>query len=223
MRPSLTLAVAVGIATMAAAGPARAQSVDATIDRAIAAWAKVRTVRGTFEQTLTNPLTNGKVTTTGRYAQQRPNRIAIRFDVPTGDAIVADGTALWIFLPGSAPGQVIKRAASDRSQVPIDITGQFLDSPKTKYDISAAGTRTIDGHPSHGLLLVARKDANAPVSRATVWIGDDDALIREFESTEPSGVTRRIHLKTMEINPSIDASTFSFAIPKGVKIVDQTR
>ena len=31
-----------------------AQSVDATIDRAVAAWGKVKTVRGTFEQTVTN-------------------------------------------------------------------------------------------------------------------------------------------------------------------------
>ena len=36
---------------------ARAQSPDATIDRAVAAWAKVKTVRGTFEQTVTNSLT----------------------------------------------------------------------------------------------------------------------------------------------------------------------
>ena len=48
----------IGITTMSdhdAAG-LHAQSVDATIDRAVAAWAKVKTVRGTFDQTVTNPI-----------------------------------------------------------------------------------------------------------------------------------------------------------------------
>ena len=39
------------------AAPLGAQNVGATIDRAVAAWAKVKTVRGTFEQTVTNQIT----------------------------------------------------------------------------------------------------------------------------------------------------------------------
>jgi outer membrane lipoprotein carrier protein len=221
MRRLLLTAAAVSLGAFAR--PAMAQSVDATIDRAVAAWAKVRTVRGTFEQTITNPITNGTVQSAGTYMQERPNRLAIRFNSPATDAIIADGKALWIYLPTSAPGQVIKRAAADRAAVPIDPTSQFLDAPKTKYDISAAGTKTIDGHAAHGLLLVAKKDGSAPVPRATVWVDDDDSLIRDFESSDANGVTRHVHLTSLELNASLDKSAFTFAIPKGVKVIDQTR
>jgi outer membrane lipoprotein carrier protein len=221
MKRLLTTAAAVTLG--AYAHIAQAQSVDATIDRAVAAWGKVRTVRGTFEQTVTNPITNGSVHATGTYMQERPNRLAIRFSSPATDAIVADGKALWVYLPTSAPGQVIKRAAADRAAVPIDPTSQFLDAPKSKYDISAAGTKTIDGHAAHGLLLVAKKGGSAPVSRATVWVDDDDSLIRDFESSDANGVTRHIHLTALELNATLDANAFTFTIPKGVKVVDQTK
>src|SRR5438876_7318791 len=65
-----------------------AQSVDATIDHAAAAWAKVKTARGSFEQTVSNAITGGSATARGEFAQERPNRLAIRFMEPAGDAIV---------------------------------------------------------------------------------------------------------------------------------------
>ena len=207
---------------MTTALPARAQSVTSTIDRATTAWAKVKTVRGTFDQTVTNSLVGSSASARGDYAQERPSRLAIRFHAPASDAIVADGKAVWIYLPSSAPGQVIKRSAADRASVPIDLTGQFLDSPRERYDISAAGTRTIDGHAAHALKLVPKKGMPAPFTTATVWIDDDDSLIREFEETENSGVVRHVHLTSVETNVAIDRAAFTFVVPAGVKIVDQT-
>jgi outer membrane lipoprotein carrier protein len=200
-----------------------AQSTDATIDRAVAAWAKIKTVRGTFEQTVTNSLTGTSANARGTYAQERPNRLAIRFEQPASDAIIADGKVVWVYLPSSAPGQVIKRSATDRASVPIDLTGQFLDAPKARYDITAAGTRTVSGHAAHGLTLVPKAGIGGPFTKATVWVDDDDALIREFEEVETNGVTRHIRLTAVEPNAPVDRSMFTFNVPNGVKIVDQTK
>jgi outer membrane lipoprotein carrier protein len=205
------------------AAPLGAQNVDATIDKAVAAWSKVKTVRGTFEQTVTNQITGSSATARGQYVQERPNRLSIRFSQPASDAIVADGKAIWIYLPSTSAGQVIKRPATDQSATPIDLTGQFLDSPRGKYEITAVGNKSVDGHATRGLKLVPKKGSNAPFTQATVWVDDDDSLIREFEETEPTGVTRRVRLTAIEINPSVDRSAFAFNVPAGVKIVDQTK
>jgi outer membrane lipoprotein carrier protein len=217
-----SLLVPLAFATTPLAGVA-AQTVDATIDRAVAAWDKVKTVRGSFEQTVTNSLMGTSATSRGEYVQERPNRLAIRFAAPMTDAIVADGQVVWIYLPSSNPGQVLKRPATDRSALPIDLTAQFLESPRTKYDITAAGTRTIDGHPAHGLVLVPKNGVSAPFTKATVWVGDDDALVREFEFAESNGVTRKVHITKIEVNPPVSRSSFAFAVPKDVKVVDQTK
>jgi len=214
------LAALTGLAV--GATPLAAQTPDAIIDRAVAAWGKITSIRGTFEQTVTNALTGTSASSKGTYAQERPNRLAIRFEQPGADAIVADGKFVWVYLPTSAPGQVIKRAGTDRSSVPIDITGQFLDAPRKKYDIAAAPARTVSGHAAHGLLLTPKAGTSGPFTKATVWVDDDDSLIREFEATDPTGVTRHVRLTSLEPNAQIDRSTFTFTPQKGVKIVDQT-
>jgi outer membrane lipoprotein carrier protein len=214
---------AIVVALGLAASGLGAQSVESTIDRAVAAWGTIKTVRGTFEQTVTNPLTNGSASARGDYAQERPSRLSIRFRQPQSDAIVSDGKSVWIYLPSSAPGRVIKRPATDRGAVPIDLTGQFLDAPRTKYNIAAAGTKTIDGHATHALTLTPKAGTTAAFSKATVWVDDDDALIREFEETENSGVVRRIHLTSVEPNAPVDRSVFTFVVPAGVKVVEQPK
>src|SRR5262249_50216803 len=121
--------VAAAAILVSAAPAVRGQSGDGTIDRAVQGWAKIKSVRGTFEQTVTNQLTSSSATARGEYAQDRPNLLSIRFTQPAADAIVSDGKTVWVYLPSTAPGQVIKRSATDRTQTPIDLTGAFLDSP----------------------------------------------------------------------------------------------
>ena len=210
-------AVIIGVS----ASIAGAQSTDQTIDRAVAAWGKVKTARATFEQTVTNSLTGSSATAHGEYQQQRPNRVAIRFTDPSGDRIVSDGASVWVYLPSSAPGQVVKRSASDGTALPLDITGEFLTDPRGRYDITSAGAGTVAGHAAKALLLSPKAQTQAPFTKATIWVDDDDALIRQFEVVEPSGVTRRIRITSLDLNVPVDKSTFSFTPPAGVRVVER--
>jgi len=196
-----------------------AQTPEETLDRAVAAWSKVKTARATFEQTVTNSLTGSSANARGEYQQQRPNKLAIRFSQPAGDQIVADGSSVWVYLPSSTPGQVVKRSASDENALPIDVTGEFLSDPKSRYTVSAAGTGTVDGHAAHALTLVPKPGAHAVFDRATVWVDDDDALVRQFEVSEQSGVTRRVRITSLDVNVPVDRTVFSFTPPPGVKVV----
>lgn len=200
------------------AAPLSAQSK--AVDRAVAAWKNVRSMSGTFEQTVTNPLLRTSGVAKGSFAQQQPNKISIRFSDPAGDAIVADGATLWVFLQQATPGQVLRRPLSDRMASPIDI-GQFLESPAAKYDIVAKGADSVGGRPAQAVNLTPRKDVDAPFTKATVWIDDADGLIRQFEVTESTGIVRRIRLTKINLNPALAASEFKFSVPKGVKVVER--
>ena len=57
------------------------------LDRAVAAWSKVKTARATFEQTINNPLTGRTLTASGEYQQQRPGKLSVRFSQPADDRI----------------------------------------------------------------------------------------------------------------------------------------
>ena len=209
-------------AAMASAGAAQSTqgSVNATIDRAVAAYGKTATTRATFEQTVTNPLTGSSAIARGEFQQQRPGRLAIRFTEPAGDRIVADGKSLWIYLPSTAPGQVIKRPASNGA-VPLDFAAQFLDAPRAKYDITDGGRQTLGSDATRVLALVPKQGTDAPFTRAKVWVSDKDALIRQFEVVEPNGVTRQVRLTSLSLDAPVERGAFSFTPPKGVKVVEQ--
>jgi outer membrane lipoprotein carrier protein len=211
---------AVALALVLATQTLPAQSVDQTIDRAVAAWQGAKTVRASFEQTLTNPLTGSEVTARGEFQQQGRNRIGIRFTDPAGDRIVADGRALWIYIPSTTPGQVIRSSLTQGANS-VDLTGQFLTSPRSRYNISAAGTTSVGGRPARGLLLVPKREGSQPFTRATVWVDDRDGLVRQFEVTDQNGVTRRVRLTSIQTNVPVDAAAFRFTPPAGIRVVQQ--
>jgi outer membrane lipoprotein carrier protein len=220
---SAALAVAPLAAQSATAAPARTSaspSVTATLDRAVAAYEKVRTLRATFRQTLTNPIMGRTTVSTGEVVQERPQYIAIRFTDPAGDRIVADGKSVWIYLPSSTPGQVIRsRLGADGAGVP-DVTAQFLTAPREKYTVADGGRDEVGGRPARVLRLAAR-DRTLPFERATVWVDDADGLVRQFETVDGSGVTRRVTITRLTTNAPVDRAAFRFAPPKGVKVFDQ--
>jgi outer membrane lipoprotein carrier protein len=206
--------------SVAAAAQDAAGAAGAAIDRAAAAYAKVRTARAAFEQTLTNPLSGSVLVSHGEFQQQRPDRLSVTFTDPAGDRIVADGKFVWLYLPSSAPGQVVRTPLAHAAGVgTVDLTARFLDAPRTRYTIRDAGTETVGGRPARVVTLLPRTEQ--PFVKATVWIDDADATVRQFEVVDQSGVTRRVRLTSLALNAPVDRSAFSFKPPRGVKIYTQ--
>ena len=216
MYPAL-FALAIASAALA---PATRQSPEATLDRAVEAYSKIKTARVTFVQTLTNPLTGSTVTSHGQMQQRIPGYLDVRFTDPAGDRIVADGKAVWIYLPSTNPGQVIKTRPNESSAGVPDVASQFFDSPKTRYTVSDGGKDAVDGRPAHVLVLTP-KDPSIPFTKATIWVDDADALVRQFETVDANGVVRRVRISKMDVNAKLDPDAFTFRPPKGVKVFEQ--
>ena len=197
------------------------ESVDATIKRAIAAWRKVKTLRATFEQTLTNPITGSAMTSKGTLEQRKPNQLAIIFDDPAGDRIVGDGRFVWVYLQSATPGQVIKLASTDAGAASTDLIGQFLNTPRSKYDASDAGAEKVGTRSARAVVLLAKPGTALPFVRAKVWVDATDGLIRQFEASDANGITRRVRLLTLQPNVTVNAKAFTFTVPGGVRVVER--
>jgi len=213
------VAAALSAVAVSATAPLPAQSVDATIDRAVAAYAKLKTARATFEQTITNPLTGTKVVAKGEYLQQVPGRLSVRFTDPKGDRIVADGEVLWAYLPSSNPGQVMRLPLTEAGTGSVDLAAQFLKDPRSKYTITDAGAATVSNRATRALNLVPKSPMQ--FTTATVWIDNADGTVRQFEVTDANGLTRRVRLTSLAINVPVSPDAFKFTPPKGVKVFDQ--
>ena len=214
------LCAALPIARSADAQPRRtAAGAGDLLDRAVAAWARVRTVRATFEQTLVNPLTGSTLHASGEYQQQRPGKLSVRFDDPATDRIVADGRQVWLYLPSTAPGQVIRRELGAGGTGTVDLTAQFLTSPRARFTVTESAPVVVAGRATHGYVLVPRSREPGGFDRAVVQVDDRDATIRQFTVTERSGLQRTVRLTSFRANVPVQASAFVFTPPPGVRIV----
>jgi len=213
---------------VAAAPPARSARAqgaapaapDALLARVATAYRRARTVDITFEQTLTNPLTGNTSTARGELLRRQPNLLAIRFDAPASDRIVADGHSLWMYLPSSAPGQVMKMPAAAAGSLPLDPMGQLLTSPTNRYRVEDGGVAMIGGQPARVLNLTPTTSP-ALFTRARLWVDERTAAVRQIEATEQSGLVRRITLLSLRTNVSLPRSAFRFTPPAGVRVVDR--
>lgn len=214
------LLVSLAAATIAICPPsARAQDVDATIKRAVSAWSRVKTLRATFEQTITNPLTGSAMVSRGELQQRKPNKLAIVFTDPAGDRIVGDGQFVWVYLRSATPGQVMKLANTDAGAASTDLIGQFLATPRSKYTATDAGEDKVGNRSARAIVLLAKAGERLPFIRAKVWVDAADGLIRQFESTDANGITRKVRLLTVRPNATVDDAVFTFKAPSGVRIV----
>jgi len=217
-----TLVAALSFCATAAITTAEAQSgsdSNALLARAMQRYGAARTVDIAFTQVVSNPLTQHSLTSRGQLQRQRPNLLSVSFSSPAADRIVDDGNALWVYLPSSAPGQVLKLPAAGAQGILLDPLGQILSTPLSEYAVTNGADATIRGRATHTFTL-APHSTHALFTRATLWI-DDTCIVRQLEATEPSGLVRRVTITQFRTNVSIPRSAFHFTPPEGIRIVDQ--
>lgn len=197
------------------------QDVDREIARAVVAWRNVRTLRATFQQIVLNPITGSELTSRGQLQQQKPGKLAITFSDPFGDRIVSDGEFVWVYLQSATPGQVVRMRVTDVGAANTDLIGQFLTTPRAKYDASDAGADRVGDRPARAITLAAKPGQSLPFIRAKVWVDAKDALIRQFEAVDANGISRKVRILTMSPNATVDQAAFRFDVPPGVRIIER--
>jgi len=217
--PSFSVTV-LSLVTLLCTTALGAQQPEATLKRAITAYNGAASISVQFNQTVTNPLTSRALSTSGELVRKPPNLLSISFNGKDPDRIVSDGSELWVYLPSTAPGQVIKiPAAAGESGMLIDPMGQILSAPAGSYTITDAGTAKIRGRATHAITL-APKSSSSLFNSATLWVDDSTGLVWQLESTEPSGLVRKITVTQFRTNVAVPRSTFQFTPPANVRVID---
>lgn len=213
-------AVAVALSSPSALG-AQSSAASAAYDRVAKAWSAQQSLEARFEQRITNPLLGRTLTSRGLFQQQRPNKVAITFTDPTGDRIVGDGKTLWVYLPSSAPGQVLKLPGDADGAVVADLLGQLLEAPKKNFTIGGGDVATIDGRATRRVELVPRVSGSVPFQKATLWLDEKEPRPIRVQVLDVQGVDRTITLTSWTRDAKLAANTFTFSPPKGVKVLNK--
>ena len=211
-------AVLVPAALAGAQAPRDTAAAMALYRTAAAKFAGARTMRAGFEQTLISPLSPTPRTSRGELMQRPPSRFAFRFTDPMGDAVVSDGEALWVYLPSTAKGQVLKLPRDVGGA--FDVVARLLANPGDRTQVRVIPESERVGGESVTVFALTPRAAGAPFETAKVWIGADK-LVRQIEVVEPGGLRRRMRFINMRLGVALPKRAFVFDVPPGVRIVDQ--
>lgn len=184
--------------------------------RAADRYARLDGMCAAFLQRLEVPLLGNEVQSHGRLCSKRPAYFRMDFEDPEGDAVVADGSHLWVYFPSSQPGQVLKSPLGDGGA--IDFTREFLADPGVKYSATDEGPEEVDGRNTHRFVLDPNTD-DLGYTLARVWIDVDEALIRRVEIHQDNGSIRHVTLQGIDLAPSMPTSDFDFDVPTGVQVI----
>lgn len=196
-----------------------AQDPKALIERSAQAYQRITSFSATFKQILADSMI-GTYESQGNLVQSGGSKLAMRFTDPSGEAIVMDGEHIWVYTPSTTPGQVIRlKIPSDPTYGP-NLLAWFLTNPAERYSArylksDAIGGRAVD------VVALTPLDKSLPFHSAVLYLDQYDYLPRRLEVREKGGNRRTLILSAVETNRRVSPATFSFAVPSGVKIVDQ--
>lgn len=201
------------------ASPLRAQSAAVIIQRTADTYRQLTSLTAEFEQVVSSEMI-GKFTSRGTLAQAGTSRLSMRFSDPSGEAIVIDGTSIWVYTPSTAPGQVLRMPIARASGFGVNLLAWLLDRPTERYKVTLVRQDEIRGTPVDVLQMTPVVEG-LPFTSATLWLARSDALPRRIEVKEQSGNHRTLTLSQLRTNTTLPPGTFTFTPPKGVKVIDQ--
>ena len=200
--------------------PAQAQDAQAVIGRSARVYRSLRSLSADFVQVIDNPMIDS-AESKGTLMQAGPAKLAMRFSDPPGEAIVIDGEHIWVYTPSTVPDQVVRLAVPNGGPVyGYNLLAWFLDRPTERYKPSYLRTEQRNGRPVDVIQLVPTVPG-LPFSKAVIWLDRADGLPRRLEIQEESGATRTLELSRIRVNETMPDKTFTFKVPKGVRVVDQ--
>ncbi|MGH7593550.1 MAG: LolA family protein [Gemmatimonadales bacterium] len=220
MRGPIRIAAAVALAGLCQT--LSAQSGDPgvpVVARASRAYEALSSFEAAFKQHFDDKMID-QPDSRGTLYQEGKNHFAMRFSDPPKDAIIADGTKLWVYTPSETPGQVMRYPLQNHPTYGTNLLGTFLDDAVDRYRITYLRSEQIDNHMTDAVVMKPIA-SDMPFRQATIWFDRENSLPRRLEIEESRDHKRTLVLTQLQINRSIPPGTFLCRPPAGTKIIDQ--
>lgn len=215
----MRLALLVAVALFAFPQHTAAQDPMPILERSSRIYRDLHSIEATFDQVVDNEMI-GRLESHGQLYQQGQSRLALRFEDPPDEAIVVDGTYIWVYTPSATPNQVLRMPLPSAPTYGLNVLSWILDKPAERYRATYRERGRIMDH-AVDVIDLDPKDSSLPFVRAAVWLDAESGLPRRVKLVEKPGTTRVFTLWAFKLNQELPRTTFNFAVPRGVTTVDQ--
>lgn len=187
-----------------AAQPTAAPDADAVLAKIDETYQTIRAVRASFSQEIGGATLQGTLWVQGDR---------FRVELP-GQTIVSDGETAWSYTEADNT-VLISRVADDPAFFsPGEL---FLRYPE-RFHIEVVERTTWNGILTDVLALTP-KERGDEVEAATLYVRASDGVPTRVEVMS-LGQRLTIALSDIRLNPRLDASRFTFAVPRSAEVID---
>ena len=168
-------------------------------------------LKADFTQQVFDPNGNLKETSSGELALSAPRQFRWEYTKPYEQLIVADGQRVWVYDPDLQ--QATRRAQGDAEQgSPL---AALIDPARLDRDyvVTEAGS-------ANGLDWLSVKPRKGDAGFESARLGFGDGGLEQMQFIDALGQKSVIRFGKWQRNPSLPSSTFHFAPPKGVDVID---
>lgn len=211
MRATILRLLLLAVVVLSVGQTATAQDADAVFERLHDKYATIQSLRAEFTQTMTSAYTDEASSFTGQLVLE-----GNKYRVETGtEVLIVSDEEMYIYRPSEKQVLINDVVEDDNSFSPSD----FLLNYDERFDVSDVETVTLDGTRHYKLRLIPKKE-DSFFQEATFWVRNSDTIITRVEVLDVNDTTMVFALKNIQLNPTIDATTFTFTPPAGVEVVD---
>ena len=176
----------------------------------------MKTMKSNFTQTVYD--NNGRAiqSSNGQMALDRPGKFRWEVKKPIPQLIIANDKKLWIYDPDLAQVtiKVLNQSAGDTPALLLSHVGSVLSD---NYTVS-----TVTEKPATLSWFMLKPKNNDNMFQA-VEMGFNGGRITEMRLKDHLGHTTAIKFVNATTNSSLPAMLFSFKVPKGVDVIDETK
>jgi outer membrane lipoprotein-sorting protein len=194
-------------------------NASAIVSRAARVYRNLSSLSADFEQLIEDE-NIGTFQSKGQLQQAGQNKLSMKFSDPRGDAIVIDGTHVWVYTPSTTPGQVLQMSLPTGPVYGFNVLAWLLDKPTERYRVRFIRRDFVNFAATDVVELEPLSD-DMPFSRATLWLDRDSGLPRKVAIDERQGGTRTLTLSKIRTNSPVNERTFRFEVPSGVRVIEQ--
>jgi outer membrane lipoprotein carrier protein len=191
------------------------------VERVQRRYDAARDFRARFNQTLTNAAFGRKSSATGEVLLKKPGRMRWNYAQPEPKMYLADGNTLWLYEPEDK--QAFKQDLRS-SQLPAALA--FLAGQgklAAEFDITSADPKSPYGTPRDYVLSLSPKAPQAQVKTIVFVVEPKTFDVRESVITDQQGNVNDLLFSDIKTNTAIPDSTFRWAPPAGVRLIDTAK
>jgi len=197
---------------------ASAETLEQVVARLESTYRETRDLKAEFKQAAFNKSLNQTIEGQGTVWLKKPGKMRWEFKKPTPQTIVSDGKSLWIYTPELKQVTVSETPAT----LGAGPAGAFLMGMgrlREEFTIRFLNPANPTDANGHAVLDLRPKKREPTLARLVVTVDPAESLIRTAVIYDVLENTVTIRFTTIEMNPRIPESFFTFAPPPGVAVV----